>query len=92
MAEDANRQASAKAKALDCNEPKRTDDQVGYRKPPKASRFSKKGTSGVPKGSKKKQEIEDVAGGRYWQRRFPCGMAAGRSPFLNMRRSYADYA
>jgi hypothetical protein len=37
----------------------RTDYEVGYKKPPKATRFQK-GQSGNPKGSKKVRRIEDL--------------------------------
>lgn len=37
----------------------KTDYEIGYGKPPKATQF-KKGQSGNPKGSKKKLEIDDI--------------------------------
>lgn len=61
MSEDSNNHCG---KSQPSGEPegggaKKTDYEIGYRKPPKATQF-KKGQSGNPKGAKKKPEIEDV--------------------------------
>ncbi len=63
MSEDANNDRAKLQPSLS-GEPedggvKKTDYEIGYRKPPKATQF-KKGQSGNPKGAKKKPGIEDV--------------------------------